>query len=158
MISAAGRDEFPARPGRACREQRLGVVPGQPVGGAELAPCLVGGGDGDQRGGTVGGKVLAEAAELGDAGHGEPGSFAVAALSLGHGRGQVRFDRRGGEQGPDDVPAALLEDAGEADLGGEGLPGAAAARMPATRPPASASSSIRSISAISMPRLEPSRA
>lgn len=72
----------------------------------------------------------------------------MAALPFGDGRGQVRLDGGGRGQGADDVAAALLEAAGEADLGGQGLLGVVAARMPAVRPPTPASSSIRSISAI----------
>ena len=81
--------------------------------------------DGNQRGGALGGKVPAQPAEFGDADYGEPGPVAVAALPFSDGRGQVRLDRRGREQGSDDVPAALVEDAGQAHLGGQRVPGGA---------------------------------
>ena len=64
---------------------------------------------------------------LGEAGHGEAGSVTVAALSFGDGRGEIGLDGRGGEQGSDDVPGALLEDAGEAYFSSQGLLGGAGA-------------------------------
>lgn len=80
----------------------------------------------------------------------------MTALSFGYGRGQIRLDGR--EQGSDEVTATLLEHASEADLRGQGVLGRAGGADAGDQAVDVGSSSIGSISAISMLRLEPSQA
>lgn len=136
----------------------LGVLPGEAVCVDEFAPCFVGGAEGDESSRALGADSVMQATECGDALDAELGSIAVTTLSLGDCAGEVGLGAGGGEQSADDVAAAFLERPGEVNLGPFASTGVVAEMTAATSSPTPACSSTRSISPVSIPRLDSSRA